>query len=157
MLATHLAACAAALTWILLERIKIGKATSIGIVTGAVAGLATVTPAAGYVSPAGGAAIGALGSLTCFGAVLLIKQRWRVDDSLDVFAVHGVGGMVGSLLLAPFGSAALGGGRPCDRPGRGWTIMGADRRCRRYRSLVGRDDDPAGKRCGAVRTDEGGH
>ncbi|MEO9130774.1 MAG: ammonium transporter [Sphingomonas sp.] len=109
VLATHLAACAAALTWMLLERIKIGKATSIGVVTGAVAGLATVTPAAGYISPAGAAAIGVLGSLTCFAAVLVIKRRWRVDDSLDVFAVHGVGGIVGSLLLAPFASAALGG------------------------------------------------
>ena len=109
LLATHLAACAAALTWMLLERVKIGKATSIGVVTGAVAGLATVTPAAGFVSPAGGIVMGVLGAIACFAAVLAIKQRWRVDDSLDVFAVHGVGGMAGSLLLAPLASVALGG------------------------------------------------
>jgi len=109
LLATHLAAAAAALSWAALERIKIGKATSIGLVTGAVAGLATVTPAAGYVSPLAGAAAGVIGAAVCFAAVLIVKQRWRIDDSLDVFAVHGVGGMLGSLLLAPLGSAALGG------------------------------------------------
>ncbi|WP_238995834.1 ammonium transporter [Sphingomonas solaris] len=109
LLATHLAACAAALAWAVVERIKIGKATSVGIVTGAVAGLATITPAAGWVTPAGAVAIGALGSLVCFAAVLAVKHRWKVDDSLDVFAVHGVGGMLGSVLLAVFGSAALGG------------------------------------------------
>jgi Amt family ammonium transporter len=109
IIATHLAASAAALTWAVAERVKIGKATSVGLVTGAVAGLATVTPAAGYVSPIGGAVIGMIGSLVCFGAVLTIKQRWRIDDSLDVFAVHGVGGMTGSLLLAPLASVALGG------------------------------------------------
>jgi ammonium transporter, Amt family len=107
--ATHMAASAAALTWAAIERVKIGKATSIGLVTGAVAGLATVTPAAGYVSPLGAAAIGVAASLVCFFAVLQVKQRWKIDDSLDVFAVHGVGGMLGSLLLAPFASVALGG------------------------------------------------
>lgn len=109
ILATHMAASAAALTWAMIERVKIGKATSIGLVTGAVAGLATVTPAAGYVSPLGAAAIGVAASFVCFFAVLQVKQRWKVDDSLDVFAVHGVGGMLGSLLLAPFASVALGG------------------------------------------------
>ena len=109
LLATHLAASAAALSWALLERIKIGKATSVGLVTGAVAGLATVTPAAGYVSPAGAVAIGAIGAGICFVAVLTVKRRWRIDDSLDVFAVHGIGGISGSLLLAPFASVFLGG------------------------------------------------
>jgi Amt family ammonium transporter len=112
LLATHLAAAAAALMWAALERIKIGKATSIGLVTGAIAGLATVTPAAGYVSPLAGAAAGAIGAVICFAAVLALKQRWHIDDSLDVFAVHGVGGMAGSLLLAPFASVALGGTGP---------------------------------------------
>lgn len=107
--ATHLAASAAALAWALLERIKIGKATSVGLVTGAIAGLATVTPAAGYISPLGGILCGIAGAVVCFVAVLAIKQRWRVDDSLDVFAVHGVGGMTGSLLLAPLASSAFGG------------------------------------------------
>lgn len=108
-LATHLAASSAALTWALAERIKVGKATSVGLVTGAVAGLATVTPAAGFISPAGGVAIGIAAALVCFAAVLTIKQRWRIDDSLDVFAVHGIGGITGSLLLAPFANVALGG------------------------------------------------
>lgn len=109
IIATHLAASAAALVWVAAERIKIGKPTSIGIVTGAVAGLATITPAAGYVGPAGAILIGAAGGLVCFGAVLLFKHVWHVDDSLDVFAVHGVGGMLGSLLLAVFAAPALGG------------------------------------------------
>ncbi len=109
ILSTHLAAAAAALTWIAIERIRIGKATSVGIVTGAVAGLATITPASGYVGPAGAMAIGVAGGLVCFFATLLIKHRLRVDDSLDVFAVHGVGGMLGSLLLAGFALPALGG------------------------------------------------
>ncbi len=109
LLATHLAACSAALTWAVVEHLKIGKPTSIGLVTGAVAGLATVTPAAGYISPAGAVAIGILGSLACFAIVLVVKHRWKIDDSLDVFAVHGVGGMLGSVLLAPFASRILGG------------------------------------------------
>ena len=109
LLATHLAASAAALTWALLERVKIGKSTSVGLVTGAVAGLATVTPSAGYISPMGGIAIGVIAALVCFAAVLTIKQRFKIDDSLDVFAVHGVGGMTGSLVLVPFASLALGG------------------------------------------------
>jgi Amt family ammonium transporter len=109
LLSTHLAACAAALTWAFAEYLKIGKPTSIGIVTGAVAGLATITPAAGYVSPAAAVAIGIAGSLVCFASVLAVKYRWKIDDSLDVFAVHGVGGMLGSILLAPFASSAWGG------------------------------------------------
>jgi Amt family ammonium transporter len=109
ILSTHLAASAAAVAWIALERIRIGKATSVGIVTGAVAGLATITPASGYVGPGGAILIGAAGGFVCFFATLLIKHRLRVDDSLDVFAVHGVGGMLGSVLLAVFALPALGG------------------------------------------------
>jgi ammonium transporter, Amt family len=106
---THLAACAAALVWIAIEKIRIGKATSIGIVTGAVAGLATVTPAAGFVGPFGGIALGALGAVVCFFAVQIVKQRFKIDDSLDVFAVHGVGGITGSLLFPIFILPVLGG------------------------------------------------
>ncbi len=109
ILNTHLAACAAALVWIAGEYLKIRKPTSIGIVTGAVAGLATVTPAAGYIGPAGAIALGTLGGLVCFGAVMLVKHKFRIDDSLDVFAVHGVGGILGSLLLPVFMLPALGG------------------------------------------------
>jgi Amt family ammonium transporter len=109
ILATHLAAAAAAVAWMAIEWLRIGKATSVGIVTGAVAGLATITPASGYVGPGGAIAIGAAGGIVCFFATLLIKHRLRVDDSLDVFAVHGVGGMLGSLLLAAFALPELGG------------------------------------------------
>lgn len=109
ILATHLAAAAGAIAWIAIEWIKIGKPTSIGIVTGCVAGLATITPAAGYVGVAGAMAIGGLGGIVCFSATLFVKQRLRIDDSLDVFAVHGVGGMLGSLLLSAFALPGLGG------------------------------------------------
>jgi Amt family ammonium transporter len=109
ILNTHLAACSAALVWILFERMKIGKPTSIGIVTGAVAGLATVTPAAGYVGPMGAILLGVLGSTTCFYSVQLVKQTLKIDDSLDVFAVHGVGGMLGSLAFPFLVLPALGG------------------------------------------------
>ena len=109
LLATHLSASTAALVWALIEKIKIGKATSVGLVTGAVAGLATVTPAAGFISPLGGVLCGIGGAAVCFAAVLSIKQRWKIDDSLDVFAVHGVGGILGSLMLAPLASSAFGG------------------------------------------------
>jgi Amt family ammonium transporter len=74
-----------------------------------VAGLATITPASGYVGPLGGLALGALGSLVCFVAVDLVKNRLKIDDSLDVFAVHGVGGILGSLLVAVAASSAFGG------------------------------------------------
>lgn len=109
ILNTHFASCAAALAWIAAEKIKLGKPTTVGIATGAIAGLATVTPAAGMAGPLGAMAMGLIGSLICFGVVILVRHKWHVDDSLDVFAVHGVGGMVGSLLLAPFASTALGG------------------------------------------------
>ena len=102
ILNTHFAACAAALVWALIERVRMGKATSVGLVTGAVAGLATVTPTAGYIGVPGAMALGVLGSAVCFVAVQLVKHRMKIDDSLDVFAVHGVGGMLGSLLLPIF-------------------------------------------------------
>ena len=109
ILATHMGASAAALVWIMLERIKVGKPTSIGIATGAIAGLATVTPAAGFISAPAAIALGALGSLICFYAVHLIRFRLKIDDSLDVFAVHGVGGITGSLLVAVLMSPTFGG------------------------------------------------
>jgi len=123
LIATHLAACAAALTWATAEHFKIGKPTSIGLVTGAVAGLATITPAAGYVSPAAAVAMGIAGSLVCFAAVLAVKHRWKIDDTLDVFAVHGIGGMLGSLLLAPLASGALGGVGLADGRGIGGQLL----------------------------------
>ncbi|CAO4178058.1 ammonium transporter [Methylorubrum populi] len=109
ILVTHLSASAGALAWTAAEWIKIRKPTSIGIVTGCVAGLATITPAAGYVSPAAALLIGAAGGLVCFFVTLYVKHRLVIDDSLDVFAVHGVGGMLGSLLLAVFALPEFGG------------------------------------------------
>lgn len=106
---THLAASTAALIWILIEKIKVGKSTAIGVATGAIAGLATITPAAGFVGPAASIIIGATAGLVCFFAVGLVKNGFGIDDSLDVFAVHGVGGILGSLLLALFISETFGG------------------------------------------------
>ncbi len=109
IIATHLAASVAALVWMLLEKIKVGKATAVGFATGAIAGLATITPAAGSVGPLGAIILGVLGGLVCFYAVGLVKKTLQIDDSLDVFAVHGVGGILGSLLLAILMAPVLGG------------------------------------------------
>ena len=107
--ATHLSAATAGLVWALLEKAKFGRSSMVGMVTGVVAGLATVTPASGYVGPVGGLILGAVGSLACFHAVEPVKRRLKIDDSLDVFAVHGVGGILGSLLVAILATAKLGG------------------------------------------------
>ncbi len=106
---THVAACIAALVWIAIEKFSVGKPTSVGFATGAVAGLATVTPAAGFIAPGAAMILGAIGALVCYPMIQLVKQRLEIDDSLDVFAVHGVGGMVGSILLAVFLSDGFGG------------------------------------------------
>lgn len=106
---THAAASAAALAWVLIERIKLGKPTTIGFATGAIAGLATVTPAAGFISPGGAIAFGLAAAVLCYAVLQFVKQKLQIDDSLDVFAVHGVGGMLGSLLLGVFAAEALGG------------------------------------------------
>ena len=106
---THVAAATAALLWILIEKWKFGKPTTIGFATGAIAGLATVTPAAGFISPGAAILFGALASIVCYAGIVMVKNRLKIDDSLDVFAVHGVGGMLGSLLLGVFLSADLGG------------------------------------------------
>lgn len=109
MLVTHLSACSAALVWCLLERVRNGKAGLIGMVTGLVAGLATITPASGDVGPMGAIVIGSIAAVVCYFAVSLIREKWHIDDSLDVFAVHGVGGILGTLLLAVFGQTRFGG------------------------------------------------
>lgn len=106
---THVAACAAALVWLLIERIKLGKVTSVGFATGAVAGLATVTPAAGMISPGGAFMLGIAAAVICFPMISVVKNKLHIDDSLDVFAVHGMGGITGSLLLAVFMAPSLGG------------------------------------------------
>lgn len=106
---THLAACVAALVWIGIEKLSVGKATSVGFATGAIAGLATVTPAAGFIAPGSAMLFGIVAAAVCYPMIQLVKQRLQIDDSLDVFAVHGVGGMIGSLLLAVFISPSFGG------------------------------------------------
>lgn len=106
---THAAACAAALFWVLLERVTVGKPTSVGFATGAIAGLATVTPAAGFISPGAAILFGMAAATLCYAAIQAVKHKLHIDDSLDVFAVHGLGGILGSLLLGIFLTPALGG------------------------------------------------
>lgn len=108
MLVTHISAAAGSLAWIALEWKKFGKPSALGIATGMVAGLGTITPASGFVGPAAALVIGLVAGVVCFYAVLLIKQRLKIDDSLDVFPVHGVGGMLGTLAAGVFASTELG-------------------------------------------------
>ncbi|MEC7470921.1 MAG: ammonium transporter [Pseudomonadota bacterium] len=108
MLVTHTSAAAGSLAWMTLEWLKYGKPSVLGIVTGMVAGLGTITPASGFVSPAAGLVIGLSAGVICFYCTVLIKQKWKIDDSLDVFPVHGVGGILGTLLAGVFCSPDLG-------------------------------------------------
>jgi len=109
MLVTHISASMGSLTWMTAEWVKFGKPSVLGIVTGMVAGLATITPASGFVGPMGALVIGVAGGLGCFLATQFMKRTLKIDDSLDVFPVHGVGGMIGLVLTAVFSAAALGG------------------------------------------------
>ena len=109
LMATHLSAATAGLIWALIEWRRFGRASMVGLVTGVIAGLATVTPASGFVGPIGGVALGAAGSLVCYQAVELVRYRFKLDDSLDVFAVHGVGGILGTLMVAVLAAPQLGG------------------------------------------------
>jgi Amt family ammonium transporter len=102
------------MTWIALEWMKTGKPTSIGIATGCIAGLATITPMAGFAGPAGASVVGLAAGIVCYYATLFVKHRLKIDDSLDVFAVHGCGGMMGSVLLPVFALTALGGSGASD-------------------------------------------
>ena len=104
MLVTHISAAVGALTWMGIEWIKSGKATMVGIATGMVAGLATITPASGTVGPEGALLIGLLAGSVCFYATQMVKSYFEIDDSLDVFPVHGVGGMLGIIMLAFVGN-----------------------------------------------------
>ena len=109
MLVTHIAAAAGSLAWMTMEWVKFGKPSVLGIVTGMVAGLGTITPASGYVGPVGGLVIGIVAGVVCFLATQLMKRKLKVDDSLDVFPVHGVGGFTGLLLTAVFSATAFDG------------------------------------------------
>jgi Amt family ammonium transporter len=106
---THTAAAAATLTWIAVEWYHRGKPTMFGAATGAIAGLATITPAAGFVSPLAALAIGAAAGLLCYTA-LNAKVKFRYDDSLDAFGVHGVGGTLGTVMAGVFASTAINSG-----------------------------------------------
>jgi len=121
---THAAASAAALAWIAIERFTFGKPTTVGFATGAIAGLATVTPAAGFISPGAALLFGLAAAVVCYGAIQLVKMKLHIDDSLDVFAVHGIGGMLGTLMLGVFLSADLGGTGYAEGFGMG-TMLGA--------------------------------
>ena len=109
MLVTHISAAVASLTWMTIEWLKVGKPGLVGIVTGMVGGLATITPAAGCVGPLGAMCVGFSAGFVCYFMCSFIKRKLGIDDALDVFAVHGVGGIMGSLLLSVFGTAAFGG------------------------------------------------
>lgn len=108
LMATHMSASAGALAWMIAEWVKYGKPSALGIATGMVAGLGTITPASGFVGPAGALVIGTLAGLVCFSATNFLKRVLKIDDSLDVFPVHGVGGMLGTMLAGVFASTQLG-------------------------------------------------
>lgn len=109
ILVTHISASVASLVWIAIEWMRFGKPSLVGVVTGAIAGLASITPASGFVGPLGAVLIGLISGYLCYEAVGLIKNRFKVDDSLDVFAVHGLGGTIGILLLPLLISERFGG------------------------------------------------
>jgi len=109
MLVTHISAATGAFTWMMIEWIRFGKPSALGIVTGMVAGLGTITPASGYVGPLGALVIGFAAGNICYFATMYIKQTLRIDDSLDVFPVHGVGGALGTMSAGIFVAGNLGG------------------------------------------------
>jgi len=109
MAVTHISAATASLVWVVIEWSKFGKPSLIGMVTGTIAGLATITPASGFVGPGASVIFGLVGGCICYVCVDLIKHKYKIDDSLDVFAVHGVGGTVGILMTAIFADSVFGG------------------------------------------------
>jgi Amt family ammonium transporter len=109
MLTTHLGASAGAFAWMLVEWLRYGKPSLLGVITGMVAGLGTITPASGFVGPGGALVIGFVAGIVCFECTQLLKRRLHLDDSLDVSPVHGVGGVVGTLLTGVFAAVWLGG------------------------------------------------
>ena len=109
ILVTHISAATATIVWIVIEKIKFGKSSLVGAVTGCIAGLASITPASGSVGPMGGLVIGLIAGGVCYYMVNIVKETFNIDDSLDVFAVHGIGGLLG-ILLIPFLTAESYGG-----------------------------------------------
>ncbi len=108
ILVTHIAAAAGILVWSLMEWVRFGKPSVLGAVTGMVAGLGTITPASGFVGPGGGLLIGLIAGFVCFNATLYVKRVLKIDDSLDVSPVHGVGGIIGTLMAGIFSATSLG-------------------------------------------------
>ncbi|WP_198265143.1 ammonium transporter [sulfur-oxidizing endosymbiont of Gigantopelta aegis] len=108
MLVTHISAASGAAMWAAIEWVRHGKPSVLGIVTGMVAGLGTITPASGFVGPAGALAIGLIAGMVCYTATQVIKVKLKLDDSLDVFPVHGIGGIIGTFMAGIFASASLG-------------------------------------------------
>jgi ammonium transporter, Amt family len=123
MLVTHIGAATGSLAWVICEWIRYGKPSVLGIVTGMVAGLGTITPASGFVGPMGALAIGAVAGVVCFFATNFVKRALRIDDSLDVFPVHGVGGIIGTLLTGIFAATAFGGVGYADKVTMGDQVM----------------------------------
>lgn len=109
MLVTHISAATASLVWMVIEWVKYGRPSLVGLVTGTIAGLATITPASGFVGPIGALIIGVAAGWVCFQMVQIVKKIWKLDDSLDVFAVHGVGGSLGILMVGALAAESLGG------------------------------------------------
>ncbi len=110
LVVTHISASSAAVVWMFIEWLRNGRPSVLGIATGSIAGLAAITPASGKVGPVGALCIGAISSILCWLACAKLKQRFKYDDSLDVFGVHGVGGFVGTILVAVFGTTSFAGG-----------------------------------------------
>jgi Amt family ammonium transporter len=108
MLVTHLSAACGSLAWMTMEWIRHGKPSVLGIVTGMVAGLGTITPASGSVGPAAAVVIGLTAGVVCYFATITLKNTLKIDDSLDVFPVHGVGGMLGTILIGVFAAPSIG-------------------------------------------------
>ena len=109
ILVTHISAAVASITWMTIEWLKYGKPSVLGIVTGMVAGLGSITPASGFVGPLGAIMIGLSAGIICFSATNFMKRTLRIDDSLDVFPVHGVGGIIGTLFVAVLVASQYGG------------------------------------------------
>ena len=123
MLVTHIGASTGAFAWLLCEWLRYGKPSVLGVVTGMVAGLGTITPASGFVGPMGAIAIGAIAGVACFFATGWMKRALKVDDTLDVTPVHGVGGVIGTLLTGVFAAASLGGVGYPDKVSMGGQVM----------------------------------
>ena len=109
ILVTHISAATATIVWIIIEKVKFGKSSLVGAVTGCIAGLASITPASGSVGPMGGLIIGLISGGVCYYMVNVVKETFNIDDSLDVFAVHGIGGLLGILLIPFLTSESYGG------------------------------------------------